>query len=97
MKAEGFTDFAYVERDIASTSKFITAGKTDVDAHFAGPLLIELDAGQPMVLLAGDHVGCFELFGTERVRTIRDLKGTVAVTELRLTARVSGQHGGVRA
>jgi NitT/TauT family transport system substrate-binding protein len=35
------------------------------------------------VLLGGIHAGCFELFGTERVRTIRDLKGrTVAVPGL---------------
>jgi NitT/TauT family transport system substrate-binding protein len=35
------------------------------------------------VLLAGVHVGCFELFGTDRVRTISDLKGkTVAMPEL---------------
>ncbi len=34
-------------------------------------------------LLAGVHSGCFELFGTERVRAIRDLKGkTVAVLGL---------------
>jgi len=89
LRGEGFTEFEYVQRDIASTSKLIAAGKTDVDAHFAGPLVIELDAGQPIVLLAGDHVGCFELFGTERVRTVRDLKGkTVAVTELGLTQHV---------
>ena len=31
--------------------------------------------GDPIVFLAGIHVGCFELFGTERVRAIRDLKG----------------------
>jgi NitT/TauT family transport system substrate-binding protein len=89
MKIEGFTQFEYVQRDIASTSKFIVAGKTDIDAHFAGPLVIELDARQPIVLLAGEHVGCFELFGTERVHAIRDLKGkTVAVTELGLTQHV---------
>jgi NitT/TauT family transport system substrate-binding protein len=89
MKVEGFTEFEYVPRDIASTSKFIAAGKTDIDAHFAGPMIIELDAGQPIVLLAGDHVGCFELFGSERVRAVRDLKGkTVAVTELGLTQHV---------
>jgi NitT/TauT family transport system substrate-binding protein len=89
MKIEGFTGFEYIQRDIGSTSKFIAAGKTDMDAHFAGPLIIELDAGQPIVLLAGDHVGCFELFGTERVRAVRDLKGkTVAVTELGLTQHV---------
>jgi NitT/TauT family transport system substrate-binding protein len=32
------------------------------------------------VLLAGVHTGCYELFGNERVRALRDLKGkTVAV------------------
>jgi NitT/TauT family transport system substrate-binding protein len=42
-----------------------------------------IDAGDPLVLLAGIHVGCFELFGTARVRSVRDLKGkTVAVPAL---------------
>src|SRR5207244_13227370 len=36
-----------------------------------------------LVILAGVHSGCFELFGTERVRAIRDLKGkTVALAGL---------------
>ena len=49
--------------------------------HFVAPLVIQLDAGDPITLLGGVHVGCFELFGTDRVRTIRDLKGkTVAIT-----------------
>ena len=53
---------------------------------FVGPLIL-VDAGDPVVLLAGVHVGCFELFATDRV-TIRDLKGkTVAVQ-----ARESSQH-----
>jgi NitT/TauT family transport system substrate-binding protein len=35
------------------------------------------------VVLAGEHAGCFELLATDRIRTIRDLKGrTVAVPEL---------------
>ena len=34
-----------------------------------------IDAGQPVVVLSGIHVGCWELFGGSRVRTIRDLKG----------------------
>jgi NitT/TauT family transport system substrate-binding protein len=34
-------------------------------------------------VLAGGHVGCLELFGTERVQALRDLKGkTVAVYQL---------------
>ena len=43
-------------------------------------LIPHLDAGRPIVLLAGVHGGCYELFGNERVRAIRDLKGkTVAI------------------
>jgi NitT/TauT family transport system substrate-binding protein len=34
-----------------------------------------LDARQPIVVLSGVHTGCYELFGNERVRSIRDLKG----------------------
>ena len=42
-----------------------------------------MDSGDPIVFLGGVHIGCFELFGTDRVRTIRDLKGkTVAVPEV---------------
>ena len=56
--------------------------------NFVGPLLVELDAGSPLVILAGGHVGCFELVGSEQVRAVRDLKGrTVAVAD-RVTALV---------
>jgi hypothetical protein len=37
--------------------------------------ILSIDSGEPIVILAGVHVGCFELFATERVRTISDLKG----------------------
>ncbi len=52
--------------------------------NLAASQLTAIDVGVPMVIVAGVHVGCFELFGTDRVRTIRDLKGkTVAVPRLR--------------
>jgi NitT/TauT family transport system substrate-binding protein len=55
----------------------------DIALNFSGPLLPRLEAGDPLVILAGAHVGCFELFGADHVRAIRDLKGkTVAVTQL---------------
>ena len=38
-------------------------------------IVTNIDAGEPVVTLAGIHGGCFELFGTDRVRSIRDLKG----------------------
>jgi NitT/TauT family transport system substrate-binding protein len=61
----------------------VLSGEVDIVLNFVGPLLVRLDAGDPLVMLAGGHVGCFELFGTERVRAIRELKGkTVSVPEL---------------
>jgi NitT/TauT family transport system substrate-binding protein len=61
----------------------VLSGEVDMVLNFVGPLLVRLDAGDPLVILAGGHVGCFELFGTERVRAIRDLKGKiVSVPEL---------------
>jgi NitT/TauT family transport system substrate-binding protein len=47
------------------------------------PHILQVDAGDPIIVLAGVHTGCYELFGIDRVRTISDLKGkTVTVPEL---------------
>jgi NitT/TauT family transport system substrate-binding protein len=75
LKAEGFTDVQYVADELADPGPLLAAGRTDIGMAFVAPFLVQLDAGLPLVLLAGIHVGCFELFGTERVRSIRDLKG----------------------
>jgi len=83
LRGEGFTDVQYLTKATAEIGKTLAAGEADINLHFAGPLIIGLDAGDPMVILAGSHVGCFELFGTDRVRAISDLKGkTVAVPGL---------------
>lgn len=37
--------------------------------------LMQADRDDNFVLLAGIHTGCYELFGTESIRTVRDLKG----------------------
>ena len=59
------------------------AGQADINMGFVAPFIVQVDVGDPIVMLAGVHTGCFELFGTERVRTIRDLKGRkVAVPDL---------------
>jgi NitT/TauT family transport system substrate-binding protein len=34
-----------------------------------------MDAGEPLTVIAGAHVGCFELFASDTVRRIADLKG----------------------
>jgi NitT/TauT family transport system substrate-binding protein len=82
LKAEGFTDIKYVKVTIAGVSKALASGEVDVAMGFVAPLVIQLDAGAPITALGGVHVGCFELFGTDGVRVIRDLKGkTVAITQ----------------
>jgi NitT/TauT family transport system substrate-binding protein len=89
LKAEGFSDIEYVKTTTAKLSKALASGEVDVSLHFVAPLVIQLDAGDPITLLGGVHVGCFELFGTDRVRAIRDLKGKrVAIAELGLTQHV---------
>jgi NitT/TauT family transport system substrate-binding protein len=87
LHAEGFTDVHYVELDpakmVSSLYQQLAAGSLDLTMAFVPPFLIQVDAGVPLVLLGGVHVGCYEVFGTDRVRAIRDLKGkTVAVPEL---------------
>ena len=89
LKAEGFSEIRYVKTTVAGISKALASGEVDVSLHFAAPLVIMLDAGDPVTVLGGVHPGCFELFGTDRVRAIRDLKGkTVAITELGQPAHV---------
>jgi NitT/TauT family transport system substrate-binding protein len=83
LPGEGFTDAQYVKIGRELFTQAVASGEVDIALNFVGPLLISVDTGEPVVMLAGGHVGCFELIGTERVRAILDLKGrNVAVTEL---------------
>jgi NitT/TauT family transport system substrate-binding protein len=81
LRGEGFTDLQFVRKQgTQGIEAALAAGEADINMHFAAPTLVRLDAGDPIVILAGGHIGCFELFGGERVRAIRDLKGrTVAI------------------
>jgi NitT/TauT family transport system substrate-binding protein len=85
LRLEGFKDIEFPdlsEGGGVGVARKLAAGAADLTMNFVGPLLVELDAGAPLVILAGGHVGCFELVGTERVRAVRDLKGrTVAVAD----------------
>jgi NitT/TauT family transport system substrate-binding protein len=81
LKSEGFTDVRYLKRQGSSIDAAVASGDADMATHFACSLVARLDAGDPLLVLAGLHLGCFELFAAdERVHAIRDLKGkTVAV------------------
>jgi NitT/TauT family transport system substrate-binding protein len=83
LRLEGFTDVQFVKAvgGVGVLAKNLAAGEVDIGMNFVAPNLLRLDAGDPLVILAGGHIGCLELFGTEAVRALRDLKGkTVALT-----------------
>jgi NitT/TauT family transport system substrate-binding protein len=84
LRSEGFTEVQYVEAGAGEGyDKALASGEAHLSLNFVARVLLRLDAGDPIVILGGVHVGCFELFGTDRVQAIRDLKGkTVAVPEL---------------
>jgi NitT/TauT family transport system substrate-binding protein len=82
LKSEGFEDIQYFESGVDTYGALIS-GNADISMAFVASFIVHIDAGAPIVLVGGVHAGCYELFGTERVLAIRDLKGkTIAIPEL---------------
>jgi NitT/TauT family transport system substrate-binding protein len=79
LRGEGFSEVQYVRVPGTANLPKIAAGEIDLGLQAILYAVRRIEAGDPVVFLAGVHVGCFELFGHERVRTIRALKGTVVV------------------
>ena len=76
LNAEGFANVVYVKFDAGvEQTKAIAKGDIDFTLHFSGPLLLEIDRGASITVVAGVHVGCFELFAKEGIRSVADLKG----------------------
>jgi NitT/TauT family transport system substrate-binding protein len=94
LKGEGFVEVEYVKTESESylapgTSPMdgsvdpVAAGLADIHTVMASQLVVSIDAGKPIRILTGIHASCFELFGNDRIRSIKDLKGrTVAVPGL---------------
>ena len=84
LRTEGFSDVQYLSvQGTQGVERALASGEADMAGHFAAPVILRLEAGDPIVMLGGEHVGCFELLGSERIRTIRDLKGrAVAIPAL---------------
>lgn len=89
LSGEGFTDVRYVGKEtIVETWRAVVSGEAHFSMSLSAPTIVLIDRGDPIVFLTGVDAGCLELFGTDRVRTIRDLKGkTVAVA-----SRGGSQH-----
>src|SRR5262249_6756201 len=64
-------------------------GDIDFTLYFSAAALPPIDRGFGITLLAGIHVGCFELFAKEDIRSVADLKGrTVGQQGIGSTANI---------
>jgi NitT/TauT family transport system substrate-binding protein len=89
LRTEGFTDIRYVETSAAAMPQAIGRGKLDFGLNYAPLLIPAIDTGESLTVLAGVHVGCFELFAKEGIRTVADLRGrSVGVQDWGSTAHV---------
>src|ERR1700730_13956255 len=70
LRGEGFTDIRYVEAPGIQQVDALLRGELDF-TNFLPPQNIPLiEAGVPIVVLAGINIGCFELFVREGIRHI---------------------------
>jgi len=72
-QAEGFVDVQYVKRPMAFDT--IVSGEADFTSSDVNSMIVSIDKGQPIVILAGLHIGCYELFVTDQIQSIRGLAG----------------------
>jgi NitT/TauT family transport system substrate-binding protein len=92
LRAEGFNDIRYVDatpahahRAQAERTGFIGSmlahGEIDFGLDFAPSHVMAMESSGPITILAGLHVGCFEVFAKDDIHTIGNLKGrTVGAT-----------------
>ena len=76
LRAEGFDQIEFVQRTSeVNTAVLLGNAEADISLALTPSALLEMDAGKPVVLLAGGHVGCYELFTPPHIRAVRELKG----------------------
>ena len=69
LRDEGFVDIGYVPvASDADDQKMLNENKADFALDFALKFIAAIDAGDPLTVLCGVHLGCFELFAKESIR-----------------------------
>jgi NitT/TauT family transport system substrate-binding protein len=92
LRAEGFTDIRYVDLTEAHLRRadalksgvianMIAHSEVDFGRDFAPSHVLGMNAGAPITVLSGLHLGCFEVFGRNEIRTLADLKGRTVGTD----------------
>jgi NitT/TauT family transport system substrate-binding protein len=75
LRADGFSDIRYLETPAANLSKAIAQDEADFSMGLALNHIEAIDAGLAITVLCGVHVGCYELFALNDIRSISELKG----------------------
>jgi NitT/TauT family transport system substrate-binding protein len=71
LREEGFTDIQYIEHDnYEDGDKLMAEGKMDMTMDFTARIIRDIVPGSPVVFISGFH-----LIGSDRISTVRDLKG----------------------
>ena len=74
LQAEGFSEITYEYRDGSNGASLIDDGAADFSASDISTALVALEKNQNLVVLGGMHAGCYELFTSGDIKSIRDLK-----------------------
>jgi NitT/TauT family transport system substrate-binding protein len=76
LRDEGFTDIQYVFGNGPEVAKMAREGAIDLSPSFSAVSMYNLEhQPHPLKILSGLHVGCYALVGSERTRSVRDLRG----------------------
>jgi NitT/TauT family transport system substrate-binding protein len=76
LRLEGFTDIRYVDAGPSvELSVKVGRGEADFTLEFAARAIQTIDDGGALTVLGGVHVGCYELFAKDEIRSVGDLKG----------------------
>jgi NitT/TauT family transport system substrate-binding protein len=81
LREEGFTDIQYPKLPVGTLAASLATGEIDFTMGYAAMMSLRIDAGDPIVMLGGIHVGCWQVFGSAGIKSMRDFKGkTVAIS-----------------
>lgn len=84
LRLEGFTDVEYVRTEKDGSIGTLASGASDLSMMGVSAAMLPLDTDEPITIIAGIHAGCWELMASDRVRSVRELKGkSIAVIRLR--------------
>jgi NitT/TauT family transport system substrate-binding protein len=75
LRDEGFTDIRFVDTPPPEIGAAIARGKVDFGMTYAAQFVMDIDGGAGMAVIGGVMVGCVELFASEGIRSITELKG----------------------